>query len=187
MIKLVKHLTFVLFCTLALMPAHGKAQVLAVLPDDGTGSSGVVLGVPAIGKFCDITSSNITEEGKMSSCMVSMIDQMYEKQTGKPDSYKYYKRGLQEYAAAYIAEAVKAKQETETYIDNVVDVIDFNISNNEKDARVNLIEMDKAIVRTINNLTKIYTARLTLDGYKNYGDYKFRSPESLQREEENNG
>lgn len=175
-----------IFLSLLLSVAGSKISMAGMitfsgLPDNGTTPDGTFVVSKTIVKVCDnLDSSKAVEDDALDNCLTDMNAKQYGPQIGKPETAIQYKAAVKEYAAAYIAEALRAKVETEEYVDKVIDAVDFAPSPNEKDARANLVEMGKIIVKSMNGLVKVYSSRLALDTFSNYRSQKFLSKEAQE-------
>lgn len=153
------------------------ASILGI-SDGGVNEDGDMIIPSALAMSCNISSADALKKGVLDACMVRINDMQKGSQLEQPENgAAIYRKGLRVYAAAYIAEAVKAKNDTEAFVAKVVDPVDFANTTTETDDYANIGEMHKAVVTTINGLLKVHSSELAMNIYQNYGNYKFSSPE----------
>lgn len=150
------------------------------LPDGGTDMNDTFIIPSSISMTCgNLSSEQAQKDGTMDNCLVKEINdktrgaQAYEAQ----DMTATYIQGKKEFAAAYIAEAYKAANDTTYFVEKIIDPIEDASATTTMDNYSNMVEMNKAVATAVNGLLKIHSASLALDIYDNYGTYKFVSPE----------
>ena len=150
------------------------------LPDGGTDVNGTFIIPSTISMTCDgLSSADAQKEGTMDNCLVAKINdktrgaQAFEAQ----DMTATYIQGKKEYAAAYIAEAFIAANDTTYFVEKIIDPVEDASAATTMDNYSNMVELNKAVATAINGLLKIHSADLALQAYDNYGTYQFMSPE----------
>lgn len=150
------------------------------LPDGGTDVNGTFIIPSTISMTCGgLSSDEAQKKDVMDNCLVTEINdktrgaQAYEAQ----DMTATYIQGKKEFAAAYIAEAYIAANDTTYFVEKIIDPVEDAIATTTMDNYSNMVELNKAVATAINGLLKIHSADLALQAYDNYGAYKFMSPE----------
>lgn len=150
------------------------------LPDGGTDVNGTFIIPSTISMTCGgLSSADAQEKNAMDNCLVKEINdktrgaQIYEAQ----DMTATYIQGKKEFAAAYIAEAFIAANDTTYFVEKIIDPVEDASATTTMDNYSNMVELNKAVATAINGLLKIHSADLALQAYDNYGAYQFMSPE----------
>lgn len=146
------------------------------LQDNGTDVNGNVIIPQSIAMYpgCDLSSKTAQEEGKMDACL-RLINQNSQKARTEDytDAPVIYQRGKAELAAAVVAEAYKAKNDAEAFEEKILDPIEDAPAPQVLDIYSNVVEVNKAVVNSLNSFLKLQSARLALKSFENYGRYKF--------------
>lgn len=150
------------------------------LPDGGTDVNGTFIIPRTISMTCGgLSSADAQKKDAMDNCLVKEINdktrgsQIYEAQ----DMTATYIQGKKEFAAAYIAEAFIAANDTTYFVEKIIDPVEDASATTTMDNYSNMVELNKAVATAINGLLKIHSADLALQAYDNYGAYQFMSPE----------
>ncbi|MBQ7286041.1 MAG: hypothetical protein IJW72_07330 [Alphaproteobacteria bacterium] len=153
------------------------------LPDDCSDVNNTRIFPKATCMYCGLSSSKAKEKGAIDECLLSINAESAKAQaySGR-DAPKAYRKGKLEIAAAMIAESYRAANKAETFYDNKVAPIAEASENIEQDALANLVEFNKVVNEQLNDLMQLYSSKLALTAYSNYGDYKFK-PEEKEDEE----
>lgn len=146
------------------------------LQDNGTDVNGNVIIPQSIAMYpgCDLSSKTAQEEGKMDACL-RLINQNSQKARTEDytDAPVIYQRGKAELAAAVVAEAYKAKNDAEAFEEKILDPIEDAPAPQVLDIYSNVVEVNKAVVNSLNSFLKLQSARLALKSFENYGRYEF--------------
>ena len=154
------------------------------LQDDGTDVNGNFIIPPSLAMYCGLNSETAQEEGKVDSCLRKINQNAQQSRTKDyTDAPEILKRAEAEYAAAVIAEAYKAKNDSEAFEEKILDPIEDAPAPQILDIYSNVVEVNKAVVNTINSILKIQSARLALKSFENYYDYTFLPPEEEEANE----
>ncbi len=150
------------------------------LPDGGTDVNGTFIIPQTISMTCGgLSSADAQKKDAIDNCLVKEINdktrgaQINETQ----DMTATYIQGKKEFAAAYIAEAFIAANDTTYFVEKIIDPVEDASATTTMDNYSNMVELNKAVATAINGLLKIHSANLALQAYDNYGAYQFMSPE----------
>ena len=150
------------------------------LPDGGTDVNGTFIIPRTISMTCGgLSSADAQKKDALDNCLVKEINdktrgaQINEMQ----DMTATYIQGKKEFAAAYIAEAFIAANDTTYFVEKIIDPVEDASATTTMDNYSNMVELNKAVATAINGLLKIHSADLALQAYDNYGAYQFMSPE----------
>ena len=153
--------------------------LLSSLEDNCTDVNNIFYAPKGICMKCGLSSAKVQQEGVLDQCLVSINDESKEA-IGNTfrNPQQLYDDGLREYAAVYIVEGYKARNDVEAMIDEVLPSIETATTDNTKDLYAQIVETNKAVVTTISSLTKLYSAKLMFEAYKNYdlSYYDFSTP-----------
>lgn len=153
------------------------------LPDDCSDVNNTRVFPRTTCMYCGLSSSKAKSKGAIDECLLSINKESAKAQaySGR-DAPKAYRKGKLEIAAAMIAESYRAANKAETFYDNKVAPIAEAPEAVEQDALANLVEFNKVINEQLNDLMQLYSSKLTLQAYMNYGKYNFK-PEEEEDEE----
>lgn len=153
------------------------------LPDDCSDVNGTRVFSRSTCMYCNLSSAKAKKEGAIDECLLSINAESSKAQaySGR-DAPKAYLKGKLEIAAAMIAESYRAANKAETFYDNKVAPIAEAPEAVEQDALANLVEFNKVIDEQLNDLMQLYSSKLALQAYMNYGKYNFQ-PEGEENEE----
>lgn len=153
------------------------------LPDDCSDVNNTRVFPRTTCMYCGLSSSKAKNKGAIDECLLSINKESVKAQaySGR-DAPKAYRKGKLEIAAAMIAESYRAANKAETFYDNKVAPIAEAPEAVEQDALANLVEFNKVINEQLNDLMQLYSSKLTLQAYMNYGKYNFK-PEEEEDEE----
>ncbi len=153
------------------------------LPDDCSDVNNTRLFPRTTCMYCNLSSSKVKESGAVDSCLQDINKESSTAQaySGK-DAPTAYRKGKLEIAATMIAESYRAANKAETFYDNKVAPIAEAPEAVEQDALANLVEFNKVIDEQLNDLILLYSSKLALQAYINYGEYKFKPEEESDEE-----
>ena len=140
-------------------------------PDGGIDKEGTRIFPKSLAMVCQASSNEYEEIPK---CWVKLNKQIKSlSPESSLDGTKTFNSSIREHASLYIAEAIKAKRDAEDFSFKVIDPIKYATTSTTIDDYSIIIEMNKAIVTSMNGLLKVYSTKLSLDTHKNYKDYVF--------------
>ncbi len=144
------------------------------LEDNGTDVNGNFIIPQSIAMYCNLNSQTAQEEGKVDLCLRNLNQNSQKSRTeDHTDAPEFMKMAKAEYAASVIAEAYKAKNDAESFEEKILDPIEDAPAPQVLDIYSNVIEVNKAVVNTLNSILRIQSARLALKSFDNYGKYNF--------------
>ena len=153
------------------------------LPDDCSDVNNTRLFPRTTCMYCNLSSAKVKEEGVIDACLTDINKEIDTAQaySGR-DAPTAYRKGMLELAAVMIAESYRAANKAETFYDNKVAPIAEAPETLEQDALANLVEFNKAVDEQMNELMQLFSSKLALEAYTNYGRYRFK-PEEDEDEE----
>ncbi len=156
--------------------AFAKASIL---PNNGTDVNNTVVIPPALSRACGgLSAEGALEKNAVDDCLLKLNKERSGAQTySGQDAPKAFNRALAQYVAVGIAEAYKARQETDGFEKQYIDPIDTAIENNARDVYADIVQMNQAIDMQMNNLLKIYSTQLVTRALYNYDKYMFMPTE----------
>lgn len=153
------------------------------LPDDCSDVNNTRLFPRATCMYCGLSSAKVKESGAVDECLQSInLESSKAQAYSGRDAPRTYRKGKLEIAAVMIAESYRAANKAETFYDNKVAPIAEAPEGVEQDALSNLVEFNKVVDEQLNDLLQLYSSRLALQSYLNYGKYRFK-PEDAEDEE----
>ena len=153
------------------------------LPDDCSDVNNTRLFPRATCMYCGLSSAKVKESGAVDECLQSInLESSKAQAYSGRDAPRTYRKGKLEIAAVMIAESYRAANKAETFYDNKVAPIAEAPEGVEQDALSNLVEFNKVVDEQLNDLLQLYSSRLALQSYLNYGKYQFK-PEDAEDEE----
>ncbi len=156
----------------------------AELPDDCSDVNNTRLFPRTVCMYCGLSSSKVKESGTVDECLLDInLESSKAQEYSGRDAPLTYRKGKLEIAAAMIAESYRAANKAETFYDNKVAPIAEAPEGVEQDALANLVEFNKVVDEQLNDLLQLYSSRLALQSYLNYGKYRFK-PEDAEDDEE---
>lgn len=156
--------------------AFAKASIL---PNNGTDVNNTVVIPPALSRACGgLSAEGALEKNAVDDCLLKLNKERSGAQAySGQDAPKAFNRALAQYVAVGIAEAYKARQETDGFEKQYIDPIDTAIENNARDVYADIVQMNQAIDMQMNNLLKIYSTQLVTRALYNYDKYMFMPAE----------
>lgn len=153
------------------------------LPDDCSDVNNTRLFPRATCMYCGLSSAKVKKSGAVDDCLQSInLESSKAQAYSGRDAPRTYRKGKLEIAAVMIAESYRAANKAETFYDNKVAPIAEAPEGVEQDALSNLVEFNKVVDEQLNDLLQLYSSRLALQSYLNYGKYQFK-PEDTEDEE----
>lgn len=155
------------------------------LPDDCSDVNNTRLFPRTTCMYCNLSSAKVKEPGVVDECLLDINKESAKAQvySGR-DAPAAYRKGKLEIAAVMIAESYQAANKAETFYDNKVAPIAEAPETVEQDALANLVEFNKVVDEQLNDLLQLYSSKLALQAYLNYGEYNFKPEDEDEDDEE---
>ncbi len=170
------------FTTSALRTTETLAFAKLSLPDGGTDVNGNVLIPRALAMYCGLSSADAAKEGVVDECLLKINKERRSAQVySGSDAPKVYNLAVAQSVAATIAEAFKARQDADSFIEKFVEPIEYAPENTARDTYANIVQLNQAIDMQMNNLLKIQSSKLATRALINYGEGLY-APEEDENE-----
>lgn len=158
------------FKTSALHTTETLAFAKLTLPDGGTDFNGNVLIPRALAMYCGLSSADATKENAVDDCLLRINKERVGSQAySGSDAPKVDNMAVAQSVAATIAEAFKARQDADSFIEKFVEPIEYAPEDNARDTYANIVQLNQAIDMQMNNLLKIQSSKLATKALINYG------------------